>query len=247
MANARDLESKARAFAQQMQDLLNRTVCEYALFGAVVLPTGVTAGTRVTTSSFQSKPVVLMSTARIPIWLDVRMWLDLDGDEAKFLTVNSSVFGISFGEEEDLDEWVHYDFERGKSKYTEAHIQVHGRHDLLEAYAAEVGAKDRLGRYHFPVGGRRLRPCLEDVIEFVVAERLVEPHTGWEAVLDERRKAYRRKQIAALVRKNPGTAIEELERLGYSIQPPKDKFMRAKIMQLLGKLPKDVRRRSKKG
>lgn len=250
MANARDLESQARHFAEQMQDLLNRTVCDYVQFGAVVAPGGVTAGTMVTRKDFQSKPVPLRSATHIPLWLDAHFWLMLDEDEQRFLTVTNSMFGIRVGPSDQLEDVLHYDFERDKDKaeekYPEAHIQVHGRHTAFEAYAAELGVKNRLGRYHLPVGGRRLRPCLEDVIEFLITERLVEPHDGWQLILDQSRKEYRRKQIAALVRKHHLTAIAELERIGYKVEKPKDPKFVALAKSLLGLIPKVPDKRIKK-
>lgn len=253
MASARDLEKQVREFADQMQELINRTVCDHARFGLDIdeHDGAAVVGTGVTRSNLRSTPMELRSAALIPLWIDVSCRLKLDGHEQKFLAVDSSFFGISVGPSDDRKEVLHYDFDRGKDhapnideRYTEAHLQVHGQHAEFEAYAKDVGAKNRLGRYHLPVGGRRLRPCLEDLIELLVLEKLVDPHPGWEKILNDSRRAYRTKQIAALVRANPGTAIRELERIGYKVEESKDPFFKPWVLYLLNKGPDP--RKSKK-
>lgn len=47
-------------------------------------------------------------------------------------------------------------------------------------------------RLHFPVGGRRFRPILEDVIEFLIAEKLAEPRARWADALGRERANYQR-------------------------------------------------------
>jgi hypothetical protein len=72
------------------------------------------------------------------------------------------------------------------------------------------------------VGGRRLRPALEDIVECLIVEGLVEPKAGWRSVLDRTRKQYRRRQVSAVVRRNPTTALKELRRLGYTVASSED-------------------------
>lgn len=256
VANARELEKKARVFADQMKDLINRTVCDYAHVGMNIdSETGAAVvGTEITRSSVRSKPVGLRSGSMIPLWLDVSVRLRLDGREEKFLAVESSFFGISVGPVDQREDVLHYDFDRGKDvvenpdeRYTEAHLQVHGRHEMFEAHGEDVGAKNRLGRYHLPVGGRRLRPCLEDLIEFLVLEKLVEPHDGWEKVVNDNRRSYRVTQIKALVRSNLGTAIDELRRIGYKIGEPNDPKFKQWVRYLLGDGPNPWESKKGKG
>jgi len=240
VANVRNLGTGVREFAETTQHLLNKTICDHALVSGVVDRDGTRAfvGTHIDRFSFQSSPARLRSKAKTPLWLDFSCHLMIDEGEGLFLAVQSSFFGVSVGRQDDRRPILHYDFERGKDRYTEAHLQVHGRHKELEEYALDIGAKDRLAKYHLPVGGRRFRPCIEDVIEFLVAERLVDPKSGWDDVLECERKTYRMKQIAAVVRKNPGTAINELERLGYRMAPPTDPTLIEKIKYLARPTPK---------
>lgn len=237
MASGPDLGLHARGFAQKLQDLLNHTVCDHGRVGAVVEPHGATVGTNLDKLTLQSAPARLRSQAKIPIWIDVSGKLMFDTGEGLFLTVRTSYVGVYLGTDAE-DPVLHYDFERGKAKYTEAHVQVYGRHEPLEGYLSEVGAKDRLAKLHLPVGGRRFRPSLEDIIEFLVAEKMVNAKAGWDDVVDEERREYRRKQIAAVVRRNHGSAIKELKRLGYTILPPNDEGVRVKIAALIAPKPR---------
>jgi hypothetical protein len=68
----------------------------------------------------------------------------------------------------------HFDYERDKAGgYPEAHLQVPGQSGALAAMTSGPD-KRSLDRLHFPVGGRRFRPILEDVIEFLIVEQLAQ-------------------------------------------------------------------------
>jgi hypothetical protein len=52
------------------------------------------------------------------------------------------------------------------------------------AFNELCGRVDRdaeLGRLHFPVGGKRFWPCLEDLVEMLIVEGLVSGRDGWQA------------------------------------------------------------------
>ncbi len=59
-------------------------------------------------------------------------------------------------------------------------------------------------------GGRRFRPALEDVIEFLVDEQLVRPREGWLGALDRSRREFREIQLRAAVRRDPEVARQAL-------------------------------------
>lgn len=158
----------------------------------------------------------------------------LDADEGQFLTVCSSVCALLVGNTPELV--LHYDYQREKERYTEAHLQVRARHEALEQFLGQLGRKevDALAKIHLPVGGRRFRPSLEDLLECLIDEGLVERQPGWAEVLGDSRRDYRPKQIAAAVRRHHGTAIAELRRLGYEVVPPQDGWRKALIRRLVG-------------
>lgn len=127
-------------------------------------------------------------------------------DEAKHLTVFSSYVGVFA----DLEERLclrHYDYERGKPDgYPEAHVQVSATSPAFRAACLPTGRDDTLAKLHFPVGGRRFRPTLEDVIGFLIVEGLADARPGWLEALDEHRKEFHRIQLRAAVRRDPETA-----------------------------------------
>ncbi|NJC73034.1 hypothetical protein HC031_25440 [Planosporangium thailandense] len=195
-------------------------------------------GTRL--QGLRSQPVRMRSAGRTDIWVDVHCRLAFDEHEGKFLAVQGSVCGLYIGYEPP-ELLLHYDFERDKERYAEAHIQVCARHSTFERYLVELGRKEVNGlhKIHLPVGGRRFRPSLEDLLECLAVEGLVDPKRGWEDVLEKSRREYRLRQVAAVVRRNVGTAVRELERLGYTVNPPKEKNLVARIRNLVASRQRD--------
>lgn len=117
-----------------------------------------------------------------------------------------------------------------------AHIQFHGIHPELEqamkdcgdstgrAKARRRGLKEaRLTALHFPVGGPRFRPALEDVLEMLIEEFGVKPVTSVKAAraaLADAREVWRRTQVSTVVRDAPADAAATLQELGYEVTPP---------------------------
>ena len=108
--------------------------------------------------------------------------------------------------------------------YPEAHFHLHGESDALRRVLLLCGrTKNKPDDLHIPVGGRRFRPCLEDVIEFCVLERLVTPRERWQAVLNDSRGRYYEKQLEAAVRQDPSRAADVLRSEGWHVREPDDR------------------------
>ncbi|MFY1669296.1 hypothetical protein ACN27G_04975 [Plantactinospora sp. WMMB334] len=214
-----ELERASHDFARTIQQVLNGTVCRFARVGAALLsePIGYTfIGLNVTRTNPIGQPVGLTVDGKKPYaWLNVGFtaWMK-DGH----LTVYNSFITLSLDEMGDQTIF-HYDYEREKDTrdgYTEAHLQIHGQSDKLSALLDAAGRpKTSLERLHFPVGGRRYRPSLEDVIEFLISERLVRSHPVWKEVLDANRDAFHDRQLRAAVGFRPQVAMDELKKLGH--------------------------------
>lgn len=69
-----------------------------------------------------------------------------------------------------------------------------------------------LRRIHFPVGGPRFRPCIE--------EFGVETAPGYAAAIHKGREDWRRIQIRTVVRDSPEDAADALRELGYTVETP---------------------------
>ncbi len=131
-------------------------------------------------------------------------------DEATFLTVLSSYCGIYADEGLTLC-LCHFDYERDKDKYTSAHVQVYGKSPALDLLNGKGDEKRPLEKLHFPVGGKRFRPCIEDFIEFLINERLVAGREGWQRYVEAGRNRYQLIQLKAAIRRNPEVVEEYLK------------------------------------
>lgn len=206
MARPADLGSQARAFATLLQDVLNKTVCDGARVRAVIVPTDnqrVIIGTNL--DELFATPVPIDIEHKKPqAWLEAlyRCFLDPTG----YLTVFSSYCAITGPDEQRL---CHYDYEREKENYPAAHVQIGGSSPALGALPGDRKDID-LPKLHFPVGGRRYRPCLEDIIEFLIVERFAKGRPGWQQVLEKQRREFLRTQLKAAIRHEPELAREVL-------------------------------------
>jgi hypothetical protein len=71
-----------------------------------------------------------------------------------------------------------------------------------------------------PMGGDRFRPCLEDIVEFLIRDCGFPGKDGWQELVREGRAKWRRIQIRAVVRDSPAEAIAALAAMGYSVALP---------------------------
>jgi hypothetical protein len=200
---------EADRFAGTLQDLLNATVCDGVTISAYIeSPTRIIVGPGLTRSSLETKPVRLaIGRARVAGWLDISYRLCMDA-ENQYMTVVSSFVGI-YAADDLTTALCHYDYERDKTHgYPEAHLQVEAESAALNSWRLTEGGSKDLVDLHFPVGGRRYRPALEDIIEFLVVEKLAKPRPGWDAALNQSRDRFRSRQLRAAIRRDLETATE---------------------------------------
>jgi hypothetical protein len=70
------------------------------------------------------------------------------------------------------------------------------------------------------MGSERFRPCIEDVIEFLILGCGFCGGAHWRKIITTGRAKWRRLQARAVVRDCPGEAAEALIALGYGVTPP---------------------------
>ncbi len=161
-----------------------------------------------------------------------------DGDQ-EFLAIEKSKVAV-FVADDGHQPLFRYEFERSSyPRIPSAHIQFHGAHAELERVMHECGestprarnrkngkSKASLSELHFPVGGPRFRPVLEDVLHMLIEELGIQPQAGSvrEAYrhLADAREQWRRMQVATCVRDAPSEAVEVLRKLGYRVDEPAD-------------------------
>lgn len=212
-----DLATQARSFAQEVTDLLNATVTDGVTFSAVLGRRADTLvlGRGVTKNSLDPQAVPLTLGRRDPsAWLWVAFILGAD-PEGEYLTVLKSGFALYLDADRERM-MLHYDYEREAAHaYPPAHVQVQGTaEDLSTLSERRSGQRKELKDFHFPVGGRRYRPTLEDVVEFIVAEGLADARPTWRDAIAESRIRWEDRQLRAAVRRNPAPAIDQLQRDG---------------------------------
>ena len=81
-------------------------------------------------------------------------------------------------------------------------------------------AKRVVADLHLPVGGRRFRPSLEDIIEFLIVEKIAAGRAGWEQRVNATRDSFQERQLRAAIRRNPDVAANQLAKMDYDVKPP---------------------------
>jgi hypothetical protein len=172
---------------------------------------------------------------RIPLLVDgeqlaelsVQFYTVLDTTGEFLKTVRSSFAIYSLLEQRQA--LVRQEFDESRTSTPAAHWHFHAErgaftHLLTLAQAHNPRPRERphmLQSLHFPVGGNRFRPCLEDFLEFLVMECGVDAveDTWREAVLAGRER-WRRRQLRTVVRDIQSEAADTLQSLGWTVTPP---------------------------
>ena len=213
------LRDQTIRFANEMKALLNGTITSHVQIKAVALSKAddrlFILGNRLSKDTMTAERFALRSQApKAELWMDVSFQLRLDA-EREHLMVHKSFFGV-FGAKDAKHGLFHYDYERDKADgYPDAHLQVDAQSPLFDTLNDPKTDTGRsLAQLHFPVGGKRFRPCLEDVIEFLVVERLVQARDGYEKLLEVGRERFRKNQLMAAMRRDPAAVETFVGRYG---------------------------------
>lgn len=219
-----DLHARAAEFAQQVQDTIS-----------AVLP----GDFQIVSISHAGRYVVRpagdeASKQHIPLFVDgeqlamlgVQVYLGLDSSENYLKAWRSKIAVHSTLDRTPL---VRQEFDAMVSESAPlAHWHVHAdrgalSHLLGRAHAVRpdvVKKPHDMSSLHFPVGGERFRPCMEDVLEFLVREFGVDHKGSWQDAIREGRQRWRRMQFRSTVRDLQDEAADVLRRHGWTVEPP---------------------------
>ena len=162
-------------------------------------------------------------SGKVRLTLKIEFTVSLD-DEADFLTVQESTQGLWVRTDPDKKSrpLVRVEYDRYTYNKPPAHVHLHAESpEFGWVYGTAGLPMPRLSDFHFPLGGRRFRPTVEDFLRFLNREKLfVDWRSGWERRLEVSLRDWEQNQAAATVRRYPEAAVHQLGRMGYEINPP---------------------------
>ncbi|MFZ8756090.1 hypothetical protein ACO03V_01560 [Microbacterium sp. HMH0099] len=219
-----ELRRRAAEFAQQMQETITGVLP--GEFQMVSISHGERFVIRADGDSAATQRIPLMVDGDALASLSVQVHLGLDSSKSYLkawlvkLAVNSTL---------DRTPLVRYEFDaKVTASAPLAHWHVHAdrgalSHLLGRAHAVRPDAVRKpheLSSLHFPVGGERFRPCVEDVLEFLVREFGVDHKDGWSDAIRTGREQWRRMQFRSTVRDLQAEAAEVLRKHGWRVEAP---------------------------
>ena len=233
-----NLAASALQFASALEEIINGTVSSEIEFMVDVIADSDEAfiyPCRSTPAEPFLIPITTSEYSEYAPWLFLKVVYKVSlHPERGYLTVLSSIFSLGISGRP-FSPAVRIEFERGggyepeyesRGRHTRsaAHVQIHGTSNELYYIQHRLGLTRirNLESFHFPVGGRRFRPSLEDFIEFLESEKLI-PEIGSEArgILNKHRKIWLEIQLKAAIANSPETAANKLREMGYVVQNPK--------------------------
>lgn len=151
--------------------------------------------------------------------LELSIACELDS-VGQYLAVERSSFGLLAAL--DRTPVLRIDYRRDMYSAPAAHVQVHAHRGALSHLLSRAGHPHPhdMSALHIPIGGARFRPCLEDFIQFLIAECRFDSLDGWQDCVREGRARWRRRQAAAVTRDMPEEAARVLRELGYKVESP---------------------------
>lgn len=132
--------------------------------------------------------------------------------------VNRPLFTLDYHRQSTADvPSAHYNIHAERADMTDA-LRTAGRRNRGKRKHKMVasGQTPQMGQLHFPRGGHRFRPCLEDILEMLIVEFGVDRKPGAREALAAGRRSWRKFQLKAAISDDPHTAALELQRLGYT-------------------------------
>lgn len=109
---------------------------------------------------------------------------------------------------------IRWDYDRDANRKPRSHVQVTAHRGALSHILSRLDhpTPHSIESLHIPLGGERFRPCLEDVVEFLIRDCGFEGQKNWKQSVREGRARWRRIQTRAVVRDSPECAVTGLNR-----------------------------------
>ncbi|WP_051298166.1 hypothetical protein [Brevibacterium album] len=147
-----------------------------------------------------------------------------------FLAIDTSTVKVFASPQSGGQPLFRYEYERSAHSKPAARLHIHGHRDSFTYVMTRAGRTTRQSQkrvdqdrvpamqdLHFPLGGHRFRPCLEDVLEMLIDEFGIDDAREARTVLRQGRARWRRNQVRSAVRDDPESAVGVLSALGYTV------------------------------
>lgn len=215
------LDQRAREFTRALQRVLNRTITHgirLKYFGDNSGVLGYVGYRLIPNVDVIGKPIPVTLRGDPSCWLMLNQTVTLE--EQGNLKTTRARAAVYADPDQEL-RLFSYEFDRdAENQYPTAHLQIDAESEALGVIAARCEVSPQLERLHLPVGGVRFRPSLEDVVEFLIVERIADAHDGWQRAISEGRFDFHRIQLMAAIRNDPDAAVSQLSSMGYGVGPP---------------------------
>ncbi len=223
------LVTESTLFARSLTRTVQALVSTCQPFTATLL----TGADRVIVKQDPEQGIVLNVDGQPLLRLTAQFFCTWDGLQS-FLAIHESKIAVYASSPSASEPLFRYEYLRpAPSDMPAAHIQFHAHRNEFAHVLSRTGSSQRrakrrtksnripqISEIHFPVGGHRFRPCLEDVLEMLIHEFGVDcPSTAVES-LAQGREAWRRTQVRSAVRDAPDEAVRALREMGYAIAEP---------------------------
>lgn len=217
-----DAHDAAKAFAADLTETVQAVLPDSPVFQAMLV-----APPHLLISVFDAHQKV----ARLPLFVrgkhvaDWKLTMSVNWDHTgNYLKVMRS--GFTLVANADKVPLVRYEFDDDMHTAPIAHWQFHAErgafsHLLGFALAAGKNVKPHsLSSLHFPVGGARMRPGVDDLLEFLAKECAFDTVGGWKGAILESRARYRTIQARTIARDMQSEVADVLRGEGWIIEPP---------------------------
>lgn len=214
------LETRSALFAQSIQDTLDGSLPGGRLVVSVKAPTA-------------PRFVVRLEDEKMPLFIageeigHLSFAMDQEFDRARmFLKTSRSKIAVTAI----LDKapLFRLEYSADSTRAPIAHWHVHAERGAMSYMLTRANQQSprRISKphdfssLHFPVGGERFRPCLEDVVQFLIEEMGIDCLPGWRLAVESGRETWRRMQLRAAVRDAPNEAVSVLQSLDFEVRAP---------------------------
>lgn len=229
------LQEFADEFANELNDLIKSVFPgTKSKFTALALDQNGTRVSVTTRSELKNVPLILNISRRrnIP---KIHALIEFHchwSSERNFLSVHDSFMELRIADVS--NPLFRYEFAKNmQNNLPTSHLHIHAHRDeiawlMIQGRTKRPKALNKkrkmpiLSSIHFPMGGERFRPSIEDFLEFSINEFGLSAKLGAQKALEAGRARWKRKQLHAAISDSPTEAAEALKNLGWNVIQPEN-------------------------